>query len=68
MLTPEQMLTLAAELTCARARGDAEALAVIAWQLYGEAGENLAEISRLRAAIRMAWNRPQTAFPAAAAA
>ena len=68
MLTPEQMLTLAAELTDARTRGDAEALAVIACQLYGEAGENLAEISRLRTAIRAAWNRPQTASPAAAAA
>jgi len=67
MLTPEQMLTLAAELTGARARPDAEALAVIAWQLYGETGENLAEISRPRAAIRAVWSRPQTAFPAAAA-
>ena len=68
MLTPEQMLDLAAELTGARARGNAEALAVIAWQLYGEAGENLAEIGRLRAAVWAAWNRPQAAFPAAAAA
>ena len=68
MLTPETMASLAAELTDATAEGDAESLAAIAWQLYGEAGENLAEIRRLRAAICAAWSRPQTAFPAAAAA
>jgi hypothetical protein len=69
MLTPEAMLTLAAELTDAAAEGDAESLAAIAWRLYGEAGENLAEITRLRAAIRAAWTRPQeTAPPAPAAA
>ena len=68
MLTPEAMHTLAADLTDATAGGDAAALAAIAWQLYGEAGENLAEIRRLRAAICAAWSRPQTAFPAAAAA
>ena len=50
MLTQEAMLTLAAELTDAQARGDAESLAAIAWQLYGSAGEDLAEIARLRAA------------------
>jgi hypothetical protein len=68
MLTPEQMLALAMELTGARSRGDAETLAAIAWQLYGEAGENHAEISRLRAGIHAAWNRPRAASPPAAAA
>jgi hypothetical protein len=69
MLTPEAMLNLAAELTDAQARGDAESLAATAWQLYGAVGEDLAEICRLRAAIHAAWNRPrETASPAAAAA
>jgi hypothetical protein len=58
VLTPEAMASLAAELTDATAEGDAESLAAIAWRLYGEAGENLAEIDRLRAAIHAAWNRP----------
>ena len=62
------MLTLAAELTDAEADGDAASLATIAWRLYGEAGEGLAEIGRLRAAIRAAWNRPRgQASPAPAA-
>ena len=65
MLTPEAILSLAAELTDAEAAGDAASLAAIAWRLYGEAGENLAEIGRLRAAIHAAWTRPQeTASPA----
>jgi hypothetical protein len=69
MLTPDAMLHLAAELTEAQARADTESLAAIAWQLYGAAGEDLAEIARLRAAIHAGWNRPQeTASPAAAAA
>ena len=69
MLTPEAMLNLAAGLTDATAEGDAESLAAIAWQLYGEAGENLAEIGRLRAAIHAAWSRPQEkASPAPVAA
>jgi hypothetical protein len=69
MLTQEAMLALAAELTGAQAQGDAESLAAIAWQLYGAAGEDLAEIARLRAAIHAAWNRPQeTASPAPVAA
>jgi hypothetical protein len=69
MLTQEAMLTLAAELTDAQARGDAETLAAIAWQLYGAAGEDLAEIARLRAALYAAWNRPpETASPAPVAA
>ena len=69
MLTPDAMLCLAAALTDAQARDDMESLAAIAWQLYGAAGEHLAEIGRLRAAIHAAWNRPQeTASPAAAAA
>ena len=59
MLTSEAMLTLAAEITDAQAHGDAESLAAIAWQLYGEVGEDLAEIGRLRAAIHAAWSRPQ---------
>ncbi len=59
MLTSEAMLNLAAELTDATAEGDAGSLAAIAWQLYGEAGENLAEIGRLRAAVHAAWNQPQ---------
>ncbi len=68
MLTPEAMLNLAAGLTDAAADGDAETLTAIAWRLYGEAGENLAEISRLRAAIHAAWTRPQeTASPTSAA-
>ena len=69
MLTPDAMPHLAAELTEAQARADTESLAAIAWQLYGAAGEDLAEIARLRAAIHAAWKRPQeTASPAAAAA
>jgi hypothetical protein len=69
MLTSEAMLGLAVELTDAAAEGDAESLAVIAWRLYGEAGENLAEISRLRVAVHAAWNRPQeTVAPTPAAA
>jgi hypothetical protein len=69
MLTPEGMLNLAAALTDAEADRDAASLAAIAWRLYGEAGEGLAEIGRLRAAIHAAWNRPQTkASPAPAAA
>lgn len=69
MLTPDAMLRLAADLADAQARDDAESLAVIAWQLYGAAGEDRAEIGRLRTAIHAAWNRPQdTASPAAAAA
>ena len=69
MLTPEAMLTLAADLTDATADGDAGSLAAIAWQLYGEAGENLAEIGRLRAAVHAARSRPQgKPSPAPAAA
>jgi hypothetical protein len=69
MLTPDAMLHLAAELTEAQARADAESLAANALQPYGAAGEDLAEILRLRAAIRAAWKRPkETASPAAAAA
>ena len=59
MLTQEAMLNLASELTDADADSDATSLAAIAWRLYREAGENLAEVSRLRAAIHHAWNRPQ---------
>jgi hypothetical protein len=63
------MLYLAAELTDAQARGDAESLAAIAWHLYGAAGDHIAEIGRLRAAIHAAWHRPEeTAAPATAAA
>ena len=69
MLTPEAMLTLAGELTDAAAAGDAESLAAMAWRLYGEAGEDIAEIGRLRAALHAAWNQPQeTASPAPASA
>jgi hypothetical protein len=69
MLTSEAMLSLAAELTDAAAADDAVLLAAIAWRLYGEAGEDLAEIGRLRAAIHAAWTRPQEpASPAPAAA
>jgi hypothetical protein len=53
------MLTLAAELTDAEADGDAASLAAIAWRLYGQAGEGLVQIGRLRAAIHAAWNRPR---------
>ena len=61
------MLNLAAELTDAQAQDDAESLAAIAWQLYGEVAENLADIGRLRAAIHTAWNQPgATASPVAA--
>jgi len=59
VLTPEAMLTLAADLTDATAEDDVGSLAAIAWQLYGEAGENLAEIGRLQAAVHAAWSRPQ---------
>ena len=69
MLTPEALLTLAGDLTGAAADDDAASLAAIAWRLYGEAGENLAEIGRLRAALHAAWTRPQApAAPAPAAA
>jgi hypothetical protein len=69
MLTPEAMLNLAVELTDAAAAADTNSLAAIAWRLYGEAGEDLAEIGRLQAAIHAAWNRPyETASPAPAAA
>jgi hypothetical protein len=69
MLTPDWMLTLAVELADAQAQGDAESLAVIAWQLYGEVGEDLAEIGRLRIAVHAAWSRPrETASPTATAA
>jgi len=69
MLTQEAMLNLASELTDAGADGDATSLAAIAWRLYWEAGESLAEVGRLRAAIHDAWNRPQKkASPAPAAA
>lgn len=67
MLTPAAMLTLAAELTDAQAHGDAQSLAAIAWQLYGEAGEDLAEIARLRAAVHAAWNCPEETGPPVAA-
>jgi hypothetical protein len=61
------MLNLAAELIDAQSQGDAESLAAVAWQLYSEVGENLAEIGRVRAAIHTAWNRPvATASPVAA--
>ena len=67
MLTPDAMLGLAAELIDAQEQGDTESLAAIAWHLYGEAGEDLAEISRLRAAVHAARNRPrETASPVAA--
>jgi len=59
MLTSEAMGKLAAEMTDAQTQGDAESLAAIAWQLYGEVGEDLAEIGRLRAAIHAAWSQPQ---------
>ena len=69
MLTPELMFALAAELSDAQAKDDAESLAAIAWQLYGHVGQNLAEIGRLRAAIHTAWNRSQAlARPSAVAA
>ena len=61
MMTSAAMLALAAELTGAHAEGDAEPLAAIAWQLYGEAGEDLAEIVRLRAAVHAAWTGHQQA-------
>jgi hypothetical protein len=68
MLTPEAMLNLASELTDAQDKADADSLAAIAWQLYGHVGEDLAEIGRLRAAIHAAWNPPQKAASAPAAA
>ena len=69
MLTQEAMLNLASELTDADADGDATSLAAIAWRLYREAGENLAEVGRLRVAIHHAWNRPRKkASPAPVAA
>ena len=63
-----QMLGLAAELIEAEADGDAVSLAAIAWRLLGEAGEGLAEIGRLRAAIHSAWSRPQGQISRAPAA
>jgi len=44
MLTAEAMGKLAAEMADAQTHGDAESLAAIAWQSYGEVGEDLAEI------------------------
>ena len=58
MLTPEGMFALAAELTDAQADDDAQSLAAIAWQLYRQVGEHLAEIGRLRAAIHTVCNQP----------
>jgi len=55
-----QMLSVATELIEAEADGDAVSLAAIAWRLFGEAGEGLAEIGRLRASVHAAWSRPQT--------
>ena len=49
MLTPDLMLALAAELTDAQADDDAQSLAAIAWQLYRQVGEHLAEIGLRRA-------------------
>jgi hypothetical protein len=63
MRTPELMFALAAELTDAQADDDAQSLAAIAWQLYRQLGEHLAEIDRLRAAIYTACNRPQAPAP-----
>ena len=57
MLTSQVISALAADLTGAAAGGDAESLAAIAWRLYGEADENLAEIGRLRPAVYAAWTR-----------
>ena len=69
MLTPAAMLALAGELTDAQPHGDAASLAALAWQLYGEVGEDLAEIGRLRTAVHAAWNQPQqTPSPAPVAA
>ena len=58
MLTPEVMLALAAELTDAQADDDTQSLTAIAWRLYSQVGEHLAEIGRLRAAIHTVCNRP----------
>ena len=58
MLTPDGMLTMAAELTDAQADDDTQSLAAIAWQLYTQVGEHLAEIGRLRAAIHTVCNQP----------
>ena len=63
MLTPEVMLALAAELTDAQADDDTQTLTAIAWRLYSQEGEHLAEIGRLRAAIHTACNRPQAPAP-----
>ena len=63
MLTPDGMLTMAAELTDAQADDDTQSLAAIAWQLYRQAGEHLAEIGRLRAAIHTACNRSRAPAP-----
>ena len=63
-----QLLSLAAELIEAEADGDAVSLAAIAWRLFGEAGEGLAEIGRLRVAVHTAWSRPQGQLSLAPAA
>ena len=63
------MFTLAAELTEAEADGNAASLAAIAWRLYGQVGEGVAEIGRLPAAVHAALSRRQVqASPARAAA
>jgi hypothetical protein len=46
---------------------DAQSLAAIARQLYKQVGEYVAEISRLRAAIHTACNRPQAPAPSPSA-
>lgn len=68
MLTPEALLTQTVGLADAATDDDEASLAAIAWRLHGEAGENLAEIARLRAAIHAAWTRPQATPPPASAA
>jgi len=52
MLTRDDLDALGADLLAADDAADPQKLAVIAWQLYGEAGTEQAEIDRLRAALR----------------
>ena len=53
MLTRHDLDALGADLMAADDAADPQKLANIAWQLYGEAGIDQAEIDRLHAALRL---------------
>ena len=53
MLTRHDLDALGADLMAADDAADPQKLANIAWQLYGEAGIDQADIDRLHAALRL---------------